>query len=102
MSARELLGAAPEAGFVVTVDGAGCRAYAGDTLAAVMVRAGLTSWRATRRDGAPRGLFCGIGACQDCLVTVGGVASVRACLDVVLPGDVVTTQKDPGRGDLEV
>ncbi|HEY7857391.1 MAG TPA: (2Fe-2S)-binding protein [Candidatus Nanopelagicales bacterium] len=102
MSAREILGVAPDPGFFVTVDGTRCQAYDGDTLAAVMVRAGLTSWRTTRREVAPRGLLCGIGACQDCLVTVGGVTSVRACLDVALPEDVITTQEGSGRGDLEV
>ncbi len=34
----------------------------------------------TRRAGAPRGIFCGIGVCFDCLVTVDDVANERACL----------------------
>jgi hypothetical protein len=101
MSAREVLGAGPESGFVVSVDGVEVPAYVGDTLAAVMVRAGRSSWRTTRRGGQARGLFCGIGACQDCLVTVGEVVSVRACLDQARPGDVVTTQRGTGRGDLD-
>ena len=102
MTPREALGAAPDDGFLVSVDEVPCQAYDGDTLAAVMVRAGLTSWRSTSHAGDPRGLFCGIGVCQDCLVTVGGVASVRACLDLARPGDVITTQEGSGRDDLEV
>lgn len=102
MSARERLGVPADTGFVVEVDGVSCQAYDGDTLAAVMVRAGVMAWRTTRRTGAPRGLFCGIGACQDCMVTVGPVASVRACMDAARPGDVVTTQEGTGRADLEV
>ena len=31
--------------------------------------------------GAPRGLFCGIGVCFDCLVVVNGGPNQRACLD---------------------
>lgn len=101
MTAHERLGAAPDPGFLVYVDGTPCQAYDGDTLAAVMIRAGRTSWRTTRRTGEPRGMFCGIGACQDCLVTVGAVVSVRACLDLARPGDVVTTQEGCGRADLD-
>jgi aerobic-type carbon monoxide dehydrogenase small subunit (CoxS/CutS family) len=77
--------------FAVRVDGAELTAYAGDTVAAVLVRAGLVSWRRTRVGHRPRGLFCGIGACQDCLVTVDGVDGVRACLAPVAPGTAVTT-----------
>ena len=38
-----------------------------------------------------RGLFCGIGACQDCLVTVDGVDGVRACVAPATPGTAITT-----------
>ena len=102
MSASELIGAGTGSGFLVAVDGVECQAYEGDSLAAVMVRAGRLSWRTTRGDARPRGLFCGIGACHDCLVVVNGVASVRACLDPARPGDRVETQEGSGRGDLGV
>ena len=65
----------------------------GDTVAAVLVRDGLTSWRRTRFGDAPRGLFCGIGACQDCLVVVDGVPGVRACLAPAVPGCAITTSE---------
>jgi predicted molibdopterin-dependent oxidoreductase YjgC len=100
MDPREVIGAAQASGFQVVVDGVSCAAYEGDSLAAVLVRAGRRSWRVTRRTGQLRGLYCGIGACQDCLVTVNGVASVRACLDLARAGDVVSTQEGSGRGDL--
>ncbi len=102
MSAGELIGAAAGVGFQVAVDGVECQAYDGDSLAAVMVRAGRLSWRTTRDGARPRGLFCGIGVCQDCLVVVNDVASVRACLDPARPGDRVVTQEGSGRADLEV
>jgi aerobic-type carbon monoxide dehydrogenase small subunit (CoxS/CutS family) len=31
-------------------------------------------------DGTPRGLFCGIGICFDCLVTIDGRPGLRACM----------------------
>ncbi|MEU0571372.1 2Fe-2S iron-sulfur cluster-binding protein [Nonomuraea sp. NPDC005983] len=44
-----------------------------------------------RFGGRPRGLFCGIGVCFDCLVTVNGRPPERACLLEAEPGDAVTT-----------
>lgn len=61
----------------------------GQSVAAALVAAGIRSWRQTRHDAAPRGLFCGIGACFDCLVTINGVPSQRACLVPARDGDVV-------------
>jgi aerobic-type carbon monoxide dehydrogenase small subunit (CoxS/CutS family) len=77
--------------FLVRVDGREVMAYDGDTVAAVLVRDGLVAWRRTRVGGSPRGLFCGIGACQDCLVTVDGTAGVRACLAPAAAGSAITT-----------
>ncbi|WP_040166149.1 (2Fe-2S)-binding protein [Microbacterium gorillae] len=52
----------------------------GQTLGGALMAAGISSWRTTRTGGEPRGLFCGIGVCFDCLVTVDGVRTQRACL----------------------
>jgi predicted molibdopterin-dependent oxidoreductase YjgC len=60
----------------------------GQSVAAALIAAGIRSWRTTR-DGAPRGLFCGIGACYDCLVSVNGEPAQRACLLPARDGDVV-------------
>jgi predicted molibdopterin-dependent oxidoreductase YjgC len=84
--------------FVVRVDGAEVTAYAGDTVAAVLMRDGRVHWRRTRLGDRPRGLFCGIGACQDCLVTVDGVSGVRACIAPVAPGTAVTTSGGTAHG----
>ena len=78
----------------IVVDGRRIPAGPGQTLAAAMIAAGMPAWRTTRQ-GRPRGLFCGIGVCFDCLVTVNGRRSVRACLAPARPGDVVTS----GQGD---
>ena len=40
--------------------------------------------------GSPRGLYCGIGVCQECRVLVDGVA-VRSCVTPVAAGMRVTT-----------
>lgn len=75
----------------VTFDGRELPVSPGQTVAAVLMAAGVRSWRTTRFEGRPRGLFCGIGVCFDCLVTVNGTPSVRACLAEASPGDVITS-----------
>ncbi|HEY8458505.1 MAG TPA: (2Fe-2S)-binding protein [Actinopolymorphaceae bacterium] len=74
----------------ITVDGEPVAVKEGQTVAAALLAAGRRGWRTTR-SGRPRGLFCGIGVCFDCLVTVNGRSAVRACLEPARPGDVVTT-----------
>lgn len=78
----------------LTVDGRPLRAAEGSTLAAALLAADRTGWRRTSVAGAPRGVFCGIGVCFDCIVTVNGLRDVRACLRRVAEGDEVVTQHD--------
>ncbi|MFC7343589.1 (2Fe-2S)-binding protein [Saccharopolyspora griseoalba] len=81
--------------FTVEVDGRRIEARGGQTVAAVLMAFGRTSWRISR-SGRPRGLFCGTGECFDCLLTVNGVADVRACRREARPGDVIRAQGDEG------
>ncbi|UMP05166.1 (2Fe-2S)-binding protein [Amycolatopsis sp. EV170708-02-1] len=75
----------------ITVDGEPVTGIAGQSVAGILLAAGRTSWRTTR-SGAPRGVFCGIGACFDCLLTVNDVPDVRACRRPAADGDEVRTQ----------
>jgi predicted molibdopterin-dependent oxidoreductase YjgC len=72
----------------------------GQTVGAALVAAGIYSWRVTRRHGTRRGLFCGIGVCYDCLVTVDGTPNLRACQVAAAAGMAVTTQTGTGHDDL--
>ncbi|MGA5412865.1 (2Fe-2S)-binding protein [Streptomyces pseudogriseolus] len=85
--------------FGMTFDGRPVEALPGRTIAAALWAAGVTSWRTTRDGGRPRGVFCGIGVCFDCLVTVNGRPNQRACLVPARPGDVVRTQEGTGHAD---
>lgn len=87
---------------LIVVDGEPVRARPGQTIAAALIAAGRSSWRTTRGSGEPRGLFCGIGVCFDCLVTVNGVGSVRACLATVQAGDVIASERGTGHGERAV
>ncbi|MGB9639492.1 MAG: (2Fe-2S)-binding protein [Anaerolineales bacterium] len=72
------------------VDGQTYTAHVGDTIASALYAIGKRSWRRSRA-GDMRGLFCGIGYCFDCLVTVNGVPNIRACQTLVEPGMFIQT-----------
>ncbi|QES44874.1 proline dehydrogenase [Streptomyces venezuelae] len=97
----ELVGAAPDPPFTITFDGRRLDALPGQSIAAVLWSAGILSWRTTRGGGRPRGAFCGIGQCYDCLATVNGRPNRRACLVTASPGDTVTTQEGNGHAGFE-
>jgi predicted molibdopterin-dependent oxidoreductase YjgC len=94
-----LADARPGPAFQVRFDGETIDVLPGQSVAAALWSAGIVAWRATRVDGRPRGVFCGIGVCFDCLVTVNGVPNQRACLLPAQPGDVITTQRGDGHAD---
>ncbi|WP_236792996.1 (2Fe-2S)-binding protein [Amycolatopsis sp. GM8] len=72
----------------------------GQSIGAALIAAGYRSWRTTRGEGAPRGVFCGIGVCFDCLVVVNGRPNQRACLTDARPGDRIEPQEGAGRAGL--
>lgn len=74
-----------------TFDGQSLPLRPGQSLAAALTEAGLRSFRQTAK-GAPRGIFCGMGVCQDCLVTVDGVPNRRACMTPAVAGQDIRTQ----------
>lgn len=76
-----------------TLDGEPATALEGQTIAGALLATGRTAWRTTTTD-EPRGVFCGIGVCYDCIVTVDDARDVRACLRRVRDGDDVRTQHD--------
>ncbi|WP_328315141.1 (2Fe-2S)-binding protein [Streptomyces sp. NBC_00442] len=101
-SPRELAGARPGPAFEITVDGRAVSALPGQSVAAALWGAGILTWRTTRVGARPRGAFCGIGQCYDCLATVNGVPNRRACLVPAAPGDAITTQEGEGHAGCAV
>ena len=82
----------------IEVDGETVPAFAGETVATVLLALGRRTFRHSEH-GAPRGLYCGMGVCFDCLVTVDGVDNVRACLTPVEEGMVIATAGGTATGD---
>ena len=75
----------------ISFDGEPVHAHEGESVAAALLAADHRATRLTRRGGRPRGLFCAIGSCHDCLVRVDGSGPVRSCLTPVHDGMAVTT-----------
>jgi NADPH-dependent 2,4-dienoyl-CoA reductase/sulfur reductase-like enzyme len=74
-----------------TYEGETIPARAGESVGAALVAAGQLAMRQTR-SGKDRGPFCGMGACHECLIMVGG-ATRRACLEPVQNGLSVTRHR---------
>lgn len=79
----------------IDVDGQPVAGIRGQSIAGVILASGTVGFRRTSANDRPRGVFCGIGVCYDCLVEVNGQRDVRACQRRAADGDVVRTQHDP-------
>ncbi len=77
----------------IRVDGQPVAARAGDTVAAALFAAGIDRCRTSAVGGAPRGPYCMMGVCFDCLVEIDGVGNRQGCLVPVQDGMVVATQQ---------
>ena len=91
----------PGAAVTLQLDGVPLPARRGQTVAAAMLAAGERVLRRTRNAGKPRGLFCAMGVCFDCVMTINGQAGVRACMTKVEDGMQVVTpvQFKPHQGE---
>jgi len=83
----------------IEVDGEVIEAVGGEPVAAALLAAGKIVLRYTRKRGEPRGLFCAIGRCTDCMMIVDGVPNVRTCITPARAGMKVQTQH--GLGELK-
>lgn len=69
-----------------TFDGKSFSGDEGQSIAAALISHGVTSLRSTRFNEEPRMIFCGIGSCYDCVVTVNNIANQRACITLIAEG----------------
>ncbi len=81
----------PGAGVTLIVDGEPLPARRGQTVATALLAQGRRVLRHTRNGGQPRGLFCAMGVCFDCVMTIDGLQGSRACMTRVEDGMQVTT-----------
>jgi D-hydroxyproline dehydrogenase subunit gamma len=97
MSAGRVAGHGVERGRRVEIllDGEPAVAYEGESVAAAVMAARSLALRRTG-DDEPRGYFCGMGVCFDCVMVVDGVPQTRTCVTWVRDGMAVEHQIGPG------
>lgn len=84
----------PEKGRLVTFfyDGRSMQGYEGEPIAVALKAAGVMVHRHTKKYDRPRGVFCAIGRCTDCVMVVNGKPNVRTCVTPLEEGMTVQTQ----------
>ncbi|MCM3767485.1 (2Fe-2S)-binding protein [Neobacillus niacini] len=76
-----------------TFDGKKYIGYEGDTIASALLANGIRKLRVHEETGTPRGIYCNIGHCFECRVTVDGKPGVRACLTEINRNMVIESGK---------
>jgi hypothetical protein len=81
----------------VFLDGRPIVAYEGESVAAALLASKVRVFRSTALRGEPRGPYCGMGTCFECVLTVDGEPGVRGCRVSVRDGMRLTTQAGNGQ-----
>lgn len=76
-------------------EGRELQAPEGMNLAAALLANGETVFRESPVTGAPRGPFCLMGACFECLVVIDGKSGRQACMTEVAENMEVHRQRRP-------
>lgn len=77
-------------------DGEEIDASSSDTVASALLAAGRSTFLTSPHDGEPRGGFCFVGRCGDCLMVIDGQPGTMACMTAVRSEMVVETQQGHG------
>jgi len=80
----------------ITVDGKNISAFSDEVIAAAIWANDKKVFRKTAETHQPRGVFCGIGICTDCIMTVNNNPNVRTCITQVEKGMIIKTQDGLG------
>ena len=73
-------------------DGETLEGYEGEPVAIALRANGVMIHRYTSKKHEPRGVFCAIGRCTDCVMIVDGKPNVRTCITQLKDGMNVQTQ----------
>lgn len=83
---------ATDAGTALIFEGSLLPFVPGQSVAGVLLAAGIGAFRETPVSGTARGPWCLMGVCFDCLVAIDGQENQRACMVEARPGMVVCRQ----------
>lgn len=81
----------------IIVDNKEIEAFEGETIVAALIAAGIKVFHITSKRNEPRGYYCAIGVCNDCVMTVNGKPNVRTCVTQVSNGMKIETQVGRGK-----
>ena len=73
------------------LDGKTMSGYEGEPVAMALKASGVMTHRHTIKSGEPRGIFCAIGRCTDCVMIIDGKLNVRTCVTPLKEGMEVQT-----------
>ena len=92
-----ILGKTPEGRQVsFSYNGLRLSGYEGEPIAAALKACGIMVHRYTSKNHEPRGIFCAIGRCTDCVMIVNGQPNVRTCVTPLQEGMSIQTQYGAG------
>jgi sarcosine oxidase subunit alpha len=92
IESHPVLGNLPDAPRIdIVFDGQRLRGLEGESIAATLLANGIRKLRVQEDSGTPRGIYCNIGHCMECRVTVDGLGGIRACMTPVREGMIVSS-----------
>lgn len=80
--------------FTIMVDGQAVTAYSGETVATALLASGFNTFQHAQEGNQPSRIFCSMGVCMQCLVTVDDQPSCRACQTLAKANMKVETHHD--------
>lgn len=82
---------------LITINQIKLTAYEGELVSTVLHCEGIHVFQRKPMNAKPSGIYCGMGICYECLVTINGVPNVRACQTPVTDGMTISTDivEDP-------
>ncbi len=75
-----------EARITICFEGQTIEVRANDSVAAALIASGITTTRASAVSHSPRGPYCMMGVCFECLVNINGMPNQQACMVTVSEG----------------
>ncbi|MGN0152914.1 MAG: (2Fe-2S)-binding protein [Lachnospiraceae bacterium] len=93
MKQHPIFGEIPEGHEVTfTFDGKTLTGIEGEPIAMALKNAGVMVHRYTAKRHEPRGIYCAIGRCTDCVMIVDGKPNIRTCITPLKEGMEIQTQ----------
>ena len=78
------------------LDGKSISAYEGESVTAAIFALGKRDLRVSANLSEKRSLYCGMGVCYECVMTINGIPNTRSCQTLVKEGMIVNSQNGDG------